>query len=190
MRRRVVRRLAAAVGRRILIIGCGGSGKSTLSVALGERLALPVVHLDRLFWRAGWVQISRDAFDSALQLELAKPAWVMDGNYDRTLPLRLRACDTVVYLDYPPLVCLWGVLCRQLRYRGRTRPDMADGCPERVDRDFLRWILTFRAKHGKAYAALLRTAEANGVAVIIHKSRRACAKWLAGVGTGTVGRRR
>ena len=71
---------------RIIIIGCGGAGKSTLARKLGEVLDLPVVHLDKLFWKPGWVETSREEFDALLAMELAKDKWIMDGNFNRTMP--------------------------------------------------------------------------------------------------------
>ena len=110
--------------KRILIIGSSGSGKSTLSRTLKEKLQLPVVHLDQLFWRAGWEHVTREEFDALLQTELEKDAWILDGNFDRTLPVRLTYADTVIFFDLPRLVCLWRVFKRVRTFRGRTRPDM------------------------------------------------------------------
>ena len=78
---------------RVLIIGCGGSGKSTLARQLGEKTGLPVVHLDQLFWHPGWVESTKDEIDTKIREELGKSRWIMDGNYNRTLPLRLEKCD-------------------------------------------------------------------------------------------------
>jgi adenylate kinase family enzyme len=163
---------------RVLLLGCGGSGKSTLARELGRRLGLPVIHLDRLFWQSGWVNVTKEVFDARLAEALAAPRWVMDGNYDRTLPLRLARCDTAVYLDYSRFACLRGVLKRVLSSRGRTRPDMADGCPERVDAEFLRWIWTFRKKVRPGNLAMLEEAGKRGVAVVRVRSRRECRKWM------------
>ena len=74
---------------RIVIIGCGGSGKSTLARRLGELLNLPVVHLDKLYWHPGWVESTDEEFDAKLAAELEKPQWIMDGNFDRTMQMRL-----------------------------------------------------------------------------------------------------
>ena len=101
--------------KRILLIGPGGAGKSTLARRLGEQTGLPVVHLDKLYWTGEWQHLDKDAFDRALEAELAKPEWILDGNFTRTLPCRLEACDLVLYLDYPTRVCLWGILRRILR---------------------------------------------------------------------------
>ena len=85
---------------RIVIIGCPGSGKSTLGRALGDKLNLPVVHLDRLWWTKGWKNVSREEFDTRLENALNLDQWIIEGNYSRTLEARLQRCDTVIYLDY------------------------------------------------------------------------------------------
>ena len=118
---------------RIIIIGCGGSGKSTLARNLSKKTNLPVVHLDKIFWKEGWVNISREEFNTLLKEELKKEKWIIDGNYDRTIKERIEMCDTVIYLDYPRMSCLFGVIKRVVSSYGKVRPDMADGCPERLD---------------------------------------------------------
>lgn len=163
---------------RILLIGCGGCGKSTLAKRLGERLDLPVVHLDQLFWKSGWVNVTQNAFDARLQTALEQPRWVIDGDYARTLPLRLRYCDTLVYLDYPRLLCLWSLARRVLANLGRTRPDMAPGCPEHVDAAFLRWVWRYHRDQRPQNLRLLAQAAENGVTVLRFPHRRACRQWL------------
>lgn len=126
--------------KKILVIGCGGSGKSTLAVRLGERLHLPVIHLDSMYWRPNWVETPKEEWQRAVADLVSGETWVMDGNYSGTLELRLAACDTVLFLDLPRRVCLWRVAKRWLKYRGRRRPDMADGCTEKIDLKFMSWI--------------------------------------------------
>lgn len=126
--------------RRVLVIGSGGAGKSTLAARLGAATGLPVVHLDALYWRAGWTPTPPDEWRQVVASIAARAAWIMDGNYGGTLPLRLAACDTVVFLDLPRVVCVARALRRWRRHAGRTRPDMAPGCPERLSLEFLRWI--------------------------------------------------
>lgn len=109
-----------SIGHRILILGCPGSGKSTFARALGERTGLPLIHLDNVWWRADGTHISREEFDRALAELLAGEKWIMDGDYSRTYEVRIRASDTVIFLDYPEAVCMAGITARV----GQDRPDM------------------------------------------------------------------
>ena len=128
---------------RIVIIGCSGSGKSTLARALREKLGLPVVHLDQLWWREGWQHVTREEFDEQLEMALAMERWIIDGNYSRTIQQRLPKCDTIIYLDFSRWECLLGVTQRVLGSYGKVRPDMAEGCPERIDWDFIKFVWNF-----------------------------------------------
>ena len=140
---------------RIMIIGCGGSGKSTLARQLGEKTGLPVVHLDKLFWRPGWVNLTREEFDVVHNAAIEEKKWILDGNFDRTMEPRIRRCDTVVYLDFSRMACLLGVMKRILTTYGKVRPDMGDGCPERFDLEFLQWVWNFnKNKREKNYRLL------------------------------------
>lgn len=140
---------------RIMIIGCGGAGKSTLARQLGEKTGLPVVHLDKLFWKPGWVSLSRDEFDAVHRAAIAEDRWILDGNFDRTMEERIRRCDTVVYLDFSRTACLLGVAKRVLSTYGKVRPDMGEGCPERFDWEFMRWVWDFnKKKRAKNYMLL------------------------------------
>ena len=161
---------------RILIIGCGGAGKSTLARQLGELTGLPVVHLDKLFWHPGWVESTKEEIDAKIAAALDEPQWIMDGNYNRTLPMRIQKCDTVIYLDFSRFACLMGVAKRVLTTYGTVRPDMAEGCPERFDLDFLRWVWNFNKNKREQYYRLLN--EAEGVETIVLKNRRAVRKFL------------
>ncbi len=129
--------------RRVLVIGSGGAGKSTFARRLGARLGLPVIHLDRVYWRAGWVEPPKDEWRRIIEEMCAGDAWVMDGNYSGTLDVRLAACDAVVFLDLPRTVCAWRVVRRALRYRGMSRPDMAEGCREKLNAEFLLWVWNY-----------------------------------------------
>lgn len=144
--------------RKIVVLGCGGAGKSTFSRALGARLGLPVTHLDRLFWQPGWQATEEQAWREIQRGLVAGDAWVLDGNYAGTLDVRLAAADTVIFLDFPRRICLTRVIRRTIASRGRDI--QAPGCPDKVDREFLSWIWNFRtqtrpevlaaiAEHGK-----------------------------------------
>ena len=161
---------------RIIIIGCGGAGKSTLARKLGEVLDLPVVHLDKLFWKPGWVETSHEEFDALLAQELAKDQWIMDGNFNRTMPERMKRCDTIIYLDFSRFACLMGVLKRIITTYGKVRPDMGEGCPERIDLDFLKWVWNFNKNKRESYYKMLN--EAENVETIVLKNRRAVKLFL------------
>lgn len=159
---------------RILIIGCGGSGKSTLARSLGKRLRLPVVHLDQLWWRRGWQNVSIQEFDRQLGEVLDTDAWIIDGNYSRTMERRLERCDTIVYLDFSRWACLWGVFQRVLSNRGQTRPDMAPGCPERLDWAFFKWIWNFnRENRTQNYLWLAKARHARSIVLRSRKEVQA-----------------
>ncbi|MEX0838897.1 MAG: topology modulation protein [Parvibaculum sp.] len=133
--------------QRILVIGCSGGGKSTLARRLGEKLALPVVHLDVLFWKPGWVESSYDEFRPKVAAAVAEDRWVIDGSFSRTFDIRLPRADTIVWVDQPRRVCLWRAFRRTMTLFGRTRADLAPGCPEKIDPAFYRFIWNFKRTH-------------------------------------------
>jgi adenylate kinase family enzyme len=125
---------------RVLVIGSGGAGKSTFARRLAQCTGLPLIHLDAIYWRPGWIETPKEEWVQTVKSFLAAEHWVMDGNYGGTLEQRLTVCDAVVFLDLPRSVCLWRATMRRIRSRGRSRPDMREGCPDRLTWDFIRWI--------------------------------------------------
>ena len=154
---------------KILIIGSPGSGKSTFGRMLSKKLNIPLVHLDSLWWKEGWVERERDEFDSLLLMELKKKSWIIDGNFSRTLETRLQYADTVIFFDYNRFLCLWRVLKRVVTNHGKVRPDMPNGCPERFDWDFLKYVYKFNDTQRKSIYAKL-SAQKN-IAVIVIKNK-------------------
>ena len=140
--------------RRVMIIGGPGSGKSTFARDLGAHTALPVVHLDRLYWRPGWVEADEVAFIESVQDAIAKDRWIIEGDYSRTWPGRLARADTLIFLDLPTPLRLWRVLRRTLSGYGRTRPDLPPDCPERLDPAFLHWAATYHRRNRPKALAL------------------------------------
>ena len=141
--------------RRVLVIGIPGAGKSTFSRELAERTGLPVIHLDKEFWQPGWVQMPRAAWRAKVVELAAGERWIMDGNYDSSLDLRLPRADTAVWFDYPTLRCVQRALWRAVRTYGEVRADMGAGCPERFDMEFLRYIWTFNSQQRPRVVAAL-----------------------------------
>lgn len=129
--------------RRVLVIGPGGAGKSTLAQELGKLLQIEVLHLDKFYWQAGWVEMPKEEWRATVEEMIGRDSWIMDGNYSGTLEARLKACDTVIFLDMPRSLCLWRVFKRAVTYRGRSRPDMAEGCHERLSLKFALWIWNY-----------------------------------------------
>jgi adenylate kinase family enzyme len=135
---------------RVLVIGSGGSGKSITSIALGKRTGLPVVHLDKVFWRPGWDRITPEDWQAVTTTILAEESWILDGNYGSTMSRRVKAADTIIFLDMPRLLCVWRVVLRRLQYRGRARPSLPTGCEEQLSFEFLWWILAYpRTRRGR-----------------------------------------
>lgn len=156
---------------RIVIIGCGGAGKSTLACRLGEITGLPVVHLDQIFWSPGnWEHLQKEEFDARLLAEMEKEKWILDGNYNRTMQMRLDRCDTVLYLDYNRFTCLFGWLKRVITNWGKARPDMAPGCNEWIDPEFFKWLWKFNGMYRKKYHEQL--AQLENKQVYIFRNRR------------------
>lgn len=158
--------------QKILIIGCSGAGKSTFARRLRDRTGLPLYYLDRLWHKADRTHITREEFDRVLAEWLARPAWILDGNYSRTLPQRLEACDTVFFLDFPLEVCLAGVENR----RGVQRPDIP-WVEEELNAEFLQYILDFCRDQLPIVTALLERYRGRRKIITFH-SRAEADAWL------------
>lgn len=145
--------------RRIVLIGSPGSGKSTLARRLGDLLDLPVIHLDAMFWQPGWVEPDKDWFDDRVRDVIAQDKWTIDGGYSRTLAERMERADLAVMFELPRRVCLYRILKRRLIYHNRTRPDLAPGCNEKVDREFLSYAFNYSKVVPDRYREILRPYE-------------------------------
>lgn len=157
--------------QRVLVIGCSGSGKSTLAQKLGDRLGLPHISMDReIFWLPGWQMRPKPEQLARLQDIVAQERWMLDGTSPGTLPLRLPRTHLVLWLRPPRWMSLYGVISRWLRFRGRSRPEMTEGCPERIDREFLAYIWNFEERQSPEIEANLATF-GPGVPVCVLKSR-------------------
>lgn len=156
--------------QRVLIIGSGGAGKSTFATELGRRTGLPVVHLDAHYFTAGWTETPKDEWARRVEQLAGQSRWIIDGNYIGTMDTRLAACDTVVFLDLPRTTCLWRAFKRLVRYRGHTRPDMAAGCVEKMDWEFVQWIWNYPKQTRPAMMERLARFESERNVVILRSS--------------------
>ncbi|CAN5638040.1 DNA topology modulation protein [soil metagenome] len=156
--------------RRLLIIGSPGSGKSKLAKELALMTGLPLIHLDQIYWRPKWIEPSKAEWRNQLHPLLATPAWIMDGNYGGSLPLRMQFADTVILLDLPASICLWRVTKRLIFSWRRNRPDMAKDCPERFDLTFLLYVASFRRKKLPGLRATLK--EFSGQTIVLTSQRQ------------------
>jgi adenylate kinase family enzyme len=166
--------------KRVLVIGSGGAGKSTLALQLGELLDIEVKHLDRLYWQPGWIELSKDEWLDKVRELADEDSWVMDGNYSGTLAVRMQRCDTIVFLDLPRWVCLWRILKRRLVYHNRSRPDVAEGCPEKLDWEFVLWVWNYsRTSRPKVMKLLREHAETKQVVWLRSRSEvRRFLQWI------------
>ena len=161
---------------RILVIGCPGSGKTRLAKCLGEKLNISVVHLDNLWWTGNWENVSREEFDARLEAALEQEKWIIDGNFSRTMPMRLKYCDTIIYLDYSRWQCLAGMMQRVIANYGKSRPDMGGNCPERFDLEFAKFIWDFNKNNRNMNYTWI--AQAKHAKAIVLKNRREAKAFL------------
>lgn len=164
--------------QRVIVMGPPGSGKSTLARQIGARHDLPVFHLDQAYHRPGWQPAEEDAFRAEVERLAAQPRWIIDGNYTATLEPRLRAADTLIYLDLPTWLIVPRVVRRILTSHGRVRPDMAAGCPERWDPAFLRFVCTWNRDRRARNLERIRRFDGRLVVLRSGAEQRRCAAVL------------
>ncbi len=162
----------SSIGDKILILGCPGSGKSTFARALAAKKGLPLVHLDNVWWRADGTHIPREEFDRALDEILQGEKWIMDGDYSRTYEVRVRAADTVIFLDYPEEVCMAGIVARV----GQARPDMP-WTETALDTELVAQVQNYRRDNRPTVLALLQ--KYPDKRSLIFTSREEAARWLS-----------
>jgi adenylate kinase family enzyme len=163
--------------KRIKIVGGPGSGKSTLAQQLGARLGLPVVHMDALYWQPGWVERPEAEVYDAVANFTQQESWVVDGSYSDTLDLRVARAEMIVFLNLPRRLRMWRLIRRTVRHFGTSRPDMAQGCPERFDRAFFAFAWNYDTDER---VRMLRYLDRHAQIDIRHLgSRRQVARFLA-----------
>ncbi len=143
--------------KKIVIIGSPGAGKSTFAHALGGILNIEVFHLDRYFWQPGWKEYARETrIEIEQQLIKGKDRWIIEGTYLGSSDSRLQAADTIIFLDMPPLLCLWRAVKRYITYEGYARPDIPEGCKERLSPFYILKILVFPHRGRKLFRAKIK----------------------------------
>ena len=136
--------------QKVIIIGCPGSGKSTFSKSLESIINIPLYHLDMMFWNEDKTTVEKSVFLKRLSEVLTKDSWIIDGNFSSTMEQRMNECDTVIFLDYPPDICLEGVRAR----RGKVRFDMP-WIETEEDAEFMDYIRNFNEQRRPQIIALL-----------------------------------
>ena len=159
--------------KKIIVIGCPDSGKSTFSRALHHKMGIPLYHLDMMYWNADKTTVEKNVFSERLSAVLEKDEWIIDGNYGSTMEMRMMACDTIVFLDYPTDICLDGIR----RRRGKSRSDMP-WIETEEDEDFMAFIKTYNEQQRPKVLSLLD--KYCGKRVVIFTSREEADAFLKG----------
>lgn len=159
--------------KKIIVIGCPGSGKSTVSRALHSKTGIPLYHLDMMYWNADKTTVEKSVFLERLSVVLEKDEWIIDGNYGSTMELRMAACDTVIFLDYPLDVCLDGIKAR----RGKPRSDMP-WIETEEDAEFIEFIKSYNEQQKPKVLELLK--KYSDKKIVIFKNREEADTFLNG----------
>ena len=166
--------------RRILILGCCGAGKSTLAQNLHYIIGIPVIHLDRHYHLPNWEEPPKEQWETKIKELVNQDKWIMDGNYSGSLNLRIPRADTIIYLNYSTLSSLYRVVSRTIKYYGKERPNMAEGCIERFDIEFLHYVATFNMTRGRTLLKKLKTLHSDKEIIILQKDDEV-SNWLSSI---------
>ena len=147
--------------KRVIVIGCPGSGKSTVSRTLHNKTGIPLYHLDMIYWNADKTTVEKSVFLERLSVVLEKDEWIIDGNYGSTMELRMAACDTVIFLDYPLDVCLDGIKER----RGKPRSDMP-WIETEEDSEFIEFIKNYNEQQKPKVLELLEKCSDKNIVIL------------------------
>lgn len=166
--------------KRVMILGPSGTGKTTLGRRLGEKLQLPILHLDTVYWLKDWEHMEKEPFHLwMVQYLTDHKSWVIDGNYtnNKHFDLRLQLADTIILLDYGTSAALKGIHERAEKYKYQVRSDMAEGCVEGVDQVFLQYTAFYHKTRIKWLKAIISKQKYN-TNVLVFKSRQELHQWF------------
>lgn len=144
---------------RVMIIGSNGAGKSTFSYELSSKTDLPLIHIDKIYWRNHWEVTPRNEFESMVLTEAQKPYWIIEGNNIRSLNQRLAYADTVIWFEFPPVLCVINILKRESKYHNKARPDMPQECISKLTIKFLKEVWKFNKNNHARIESFLKQAE-------------------------------
>ena len=163
--------------KKISVIGSPGAGKSTFSKGLSNAIGIKIYHLDRLFWKPGWVHITRKELMEKVNLVFEEDEWIIDGNYQNTLESRFEESDTIFFLDYSLIICLWGIFKRRFEFHNKKREDLTDGCDEKLDFEFFWYVVMFRLKQRPMIYKKLNEYRENRK-IVIFKNRKQARNYI------------
>jgi adenylate kinase family enzyme len=164
--------------KRISIIGCPGSGKTTFSRELSQSTGLPLIHLDFIYHDQIFAyQTDKDSWRARVVSETEKRQWIIDGNYKSTFDIRLPKSDTIIFLDYPTYVSIWRAVKRRVHFHKKVREDMPPTWKERLSWDFFVFILKFNYSIAPRMRELLKSYTDKNVVVL--RSPGQAKKYLA-----------
>lgn len=167
---------------RIMIFGYAGGGKSTLARKMGDILGIEPLHFDSIHWLPNWVESTVEYKKEKVKPVLEQDRWIIEGNYSKIYwGERLELADTVIFVNVNRFICFYQAWRRSRIYKGKTRPDMGEGCTEKFDFEFAKWILFAGRKNHKKKLELMAFLKEQGKDIYILKSRKAINKFLEGL---------
>jgi adenylate kinase family enzyme len=164
---------------KILIIGCCGAGKTTLAKQIAEAAKLPLIHLDKEYYKANWERPAKEEWEKKVLELTSAPRWIMDGNYYNSMDIRLSSANTVIFLDTNRLTCIIRIIKRAILPSEHYRSDMASDCQERIDMDFIRYVWNFNKNMRPRIYELLK--QYSDIDLVVLKNNREIRDFLAGI---------
>lgn len=167
---------------RIMIFGFSGGGKSTLARKMGEILGIEPTHFDAIHWLPNWVESTREYKREVIKPILERDRWIIDGNYRHIYwQERLELADTVIFIDVNRFTCMYQAWKRSRIYKGKTRPDMGEGCTEKFDLEFAKWVFFKGRKKRRDYLETMKMLKDTGKDTYILKGKKDINKFLKGL---------